>query len=369
MVWYALSHGFSVRQLAWMADWHLRPETYASALATIVDAQHRQPLAARFGEMIVASSDGLHFRAGGQAEARSVVNAKYGREPGAAIYTHISGRYAPFHSRLIPASARETPFVLSGLLDHGGDFEIETSHADTGGVSDHNFAIAYLLGYRLAPRIRNIRDRRLYTFKPPAAYLSVRPIIEGKINVRLLRDTWDDLLRFAASLQHGSIDAAAALKRLAAYPEQNRIASALRELGRIIRTLFTIDWVLDPGLRRQATEELNKGEGRNNLARAVFHHRLGELRDRTAEAQANRASGLNLLTSAIILWNTIYLERTIAAATARKQPIPDHLIRHIAPLGWEHIILTGDYIWTFEPPKTHDGYRLLRDPNQSLLAA
>ncbi|MCB1834875.1 MAG: Tn3 family transposase [Geminicoccaceae bacterium] len=203
-------------------------ETYSSALATIVDAQHRQPLAARFGEMIVASSDGQHFRAGGPAEARSVVNAKYGREPGAAFYTHISGRYAPFHSRLIPASAGETPFVLGGLLDHGGDFDIEINHADTGGVSDHNFGITYLLGYRFAPRIRNLRDRRLYTFKTITTYPTLRPIIDGRINIRLLRETWDDLLRFAASLQNGSIDAATALKRLAAYPEQNRIASALR---------------------------------------------------------------------------------------------------------------------------------------------
>ncbi|MCB2013203.1 MAG: Tn3 family transposase [Geminicoccaceae bacterium] len=159
--------------------------------------------------------------------------------------------------------------MLGGLLDHGGDFDIEINHADTGGVSDHNFGITYLLGYRFAPRIRNLRDRRLYTFKTITTYPTLRPIIDGRINIRLLRETWDDLLRFAASLQNGSIDAATALKRLAAYPEQNRIASALRELGRIVRTLFTIDWILDPGLRRQATEELNKGEGRNNLARGL----------------------------------------------------------------------------------------------------
>ncbi|MCP4308621.1 MAG: transposase [bacterium] len=45
------------------------------------------------------------------------------------------------------------------------------------------------------------------------------------------------------------------------------------------------------------------------------------------------------------------------------------IIRHIAPLGWEHIILTGDYIWSFEPPETPDGYRQLRDPDVNLLAA
>ncbi len=363
------SQGFSVRQLAWTADWHVRAETYSHALAKIVNMQHRHPLAARFGETIVSSSDGQHFRAGGPAEARSVVNAKYGREPGAAFYTHISGHYGPFHSTLIPASAGEAPYVLGGVLNHDCDIVTDTHHTDTGGASDHVFGLTSLLGYRFAPRIRNLRQRRLHIVGPASGYPALAPIIEGRINVRLLRDAWSDLLRFAASVQNGAIPAPMALKRLAAYPEQNRIAGALREYGRIVRTLFMLDWIESPDLRRQVTEELNKGEGRNNLARAVFHHRLGELRDRSAEAQANRASGLNLLTSAIILWNTVYLERAIAAPARRRQPIPDHLIRHIAPLGWEHIILTGDYIWSFEPPETPDGYRQLRDPDVNLLAA
>ncbi|MCW8191857.1 Tn3 family transposase, partial [Verminephrobacter eiseniae] len=49
---------------------------------------------------------------------------------------------------------------------------------------------------------------------------------------------------------------------------------------------------------------LNKGEARNALARAVFFNRLGEIRDRSFEQQRYRASGLNLVTAAIVLWNT-----------------------------------------------------------------
>lgn len=259
--------------------------------------------------------------------------------------------------------------MLGGLLDHDCDLAIETQHTDTGGSSDHVFGITSLLGYCFAPRIRNLRHRRLHILDPASAYPTLAPIIEGRINVRLLRENWSDLLRFAASVQNGAVPAPLALKRLSAYPEQNHIAAALREYGRIVRTLFTLDWIESPDLRRQATEELNKGEGRNNLARAVFYHRLGELRDRTAEAQANRASGLNLLTSVIILWNTVYLDRAIAATAHRHQPVPDHLIRHIAPLGWEHINLSGDYIWSYDPPETPDGYRPLRNPDTDLLAA
>ena len=77
------------------------------------------------------------------------------------------------------------------------------------------------------------------------------------------------------------------------------------EIGRIERPLFTLDWLEMPALRRQATAELNKGESRNALARAVCFHRLGRLRDRTVAAQQYRASGLALVTAAITLWNTV----------------------------------------------------------------
>ena len=76
----------------------------------------------------------------------------------------------------------------------------------------------------------------------------------------------------------------------------------------------------------------------------MFLHRLGEIRDRTYENQQHRFSGLNLLVTAIILWNTRYLERAVAALR-QVEEVPDHLLAHLSPLGWEHVNLTGDYIW------------------------
>jgi hypothetical protein len=93
---------------------------------------------------------------------------------------------------------------------------------------------------------------------------------------------------------------------------------------------------------------LNKGEARNALARAIFFCQLGELRDRTFENQAYRTSGLNLVVAAVMLWNTRYL--ALAAADLGVAP---EIMRHVAPLGWEHLSLTGDYAWdapTSPPP-------------------
>jgi TnpA family transposase len=87
------------------------------------------------------------------------------------------------------------------------------------------------------------------------------------------------------------------------------LAAALRELGRLERTLFLLDYVEQPHLRLQILMGLNKGEARNALAKAVFFYRRGEIMDRTWEEQYNSASGLNLVVAAIILWNTVYLAK------------------------------------------------------------
>jgi len=120
------------------------------------------------------------------------------------------------------------------------------------------------------------------------------------------------------------------------------LAVALREFGRIERTLFILDWLQNVDLRRRVQAGLNKGEARNALARAVFFNRLGEIRDRSFEQQRYRASGLNLVTAAIVLWNTVYLERAVNSMGAAAD---NNLLQYLSPLGWEHINLTGDYVW------------------------
>jgi TnpA family transposase len=135
------------------------------------------------------------------------------------------------------------------------------------------------------------------------------------------------------------------LRKLGAYPRQNGLAVALRELGKIERTLFLLQYISSIELRRRIPIGLNKGEAKNALARAVFFNRLGELRDRTHENQRHRAGGLNLVVAAIVLWNTVYLERAVAAIRQTGQNVLDKTLAHLSPLKWEHINLTGDYHW------------------------
>ncbi|MDP9458566.1 MAG: Tn3 family transposase [Actinomycetota bacterium] len=119
------------RRLAWASDWHLSEENYRKALAEIVDAHHRLPFSARWGDGRTSSSDGQRFRAGGHKDFTSQVNARHGREPGVNFYTHVSDRYAPFYTKVINTTVRDATHVLDGLLYHETDLNIEEHFTDS----------------------------------------------------------------------------------------------------------------------------------------------------------------------------------------------------------------------------------------------
>ena len=116
----------------------------------------------------------------------------------------------------------------------------------------------------------DLKDRRLCSFARLPAYPTLAPMIASRLNVELIRAHTSDLLGIAASIRTGTVSASAILRQLAGSPRQNAGAATLRELGRLERTLFTLDWLEDPDRRRERSHELDKGETRNGLARAVI---------------------------------------------------------------------------------------------------
>ena len=337
--------GITYAKLAWLQAWHIRDETYASALAELVNAQAQCSFVTNWGDGTTSSSDGQNFRVGGHGQAIGQVNLKYGQKPGIQLYTHVSDQYSPYHVQVISAGVRDSTHVLDGLLYHESELHIEEHYTDTAGFSDHVFALMHLLGFQFAPRIRDLNDKRLYINGEADDYPALASMVSRKVKTKLIQAHWDEILRLATSIKQGTVTASLMLRKLGSYPRKNGLALALRELGQVERTLFMLKWIQDIDLRRRVQVGLNKGEARNALARAVFFNRLGEIRDRSFEQQRYRASGLNLVTAAIMLWNTTYLDRAIQSLKAHNQNVDDELLQHLSPLGWEHINLTGDYVW------------------------
>jgi TnpA family transposase len=336
---------YTADRLTWIEDWYIREAHYSRALAAIVKLQGEIPLASQWGSGRTSSSDGQAFPIAFRKPVIAQVNAKYGRDPVTTFYTHVSERYAPFHARAISSTVRDAPHVLDGLLDQQTDRPIEEHYTDTSGYTDHLFALCHLLGFRFAPRIRDLSDHRLFYFEKSAAYDGIQPRLGGRIYGRTIREHWDDVARLITSFRQGTVAPSLLVSKLAGHPRQNHLFATLREIGRIQRSLFTLAWLQDPALRRRVTIGLHKGEAHHTLKRAIRFYRRGSVNDRTQLDQNLDAMALNLVVAAIILWNTAYLDQALQLLQKEGVSVPEDYLRHISPLGWEHITITGTYHW------------------------
>lgn len=341
----AASQGVTRDQLVWTQEAYIREDTYHAALATIINAHHRLQIASIWGDGTTSSSDGQFFRGGKRAASGGDINARYGVDPGFSFYTHVSDQHGPYHVKVISAATHEAPYVLDGLLHHGSHLGITEHYTDTGGATDHVFALCAMLDFRFCPRLRDFPDRRLIPIELPATYPDIAPLLGKRIRVDIIREHWDDVIRLVASLKAGHVAPSVMLRKLAAYERQNQVDIALQEIGKIERTLFMLDWLENPALRRRCQAGLNKSEQRHALTQAICTFRQGRIIDHSHEAQQYRASGLNLVIAAIVYWNSTYMADAVAHLRSIGEPVRDDLLAHTSPVGWEHIAFSGDFLW------------------------
>jgi TnpA family transposase len=328
-----------------ISSWYVSHEAMTDALAVIIEKHRKLPLSAVWGDGTTASSDGQFFPAGGTGEAMNLVNARHGIIPGMKSYTHMSDQYGPFAIRTIPATAHEAPYILDGLTMNDTGKRIKEHYTDTGGFTDHVFAMCALLGYQFAPRLRNLSSLRLYGMKHMTLPNVMKELLSAKASMSRIEQQWPDIIRLIASIITHRVIPSDILRQLASFPRQNELAIALREIGRIERTIFILSWISSIAMQRRAQMGLNKGEAHHALKRALNFNRRGEITDRTSENQHLRMMHLNLLAAIIIYWNTKHLGHIINTMKQQGITIPPDQLAHLSPLGWEHIILTGFYKW------------------------
>ena len=271
-------------QLARLSRWHIEGEAMDRALAMVIEAQAQLPMASYWGLGLTASSDGQFLPAARQGEAMNLINARYGSEPGLKAYTHVSDRFGPFATQTIPATVNEAPYILDGLLMTRAGRRIREQYADSGGFTGHVFAVTSLLGYRFIPRIRDLPSKRLHVFEPRRVPKPLIGLTGNKIREDVIVRNWPDILRVAATLASGVLPPSQLLRKFAAYPRQHELAVTLREIGRVERTLFIVDWLRDADMQRRANTGLNKGEAHHALKNALRIGRQGEIRDRSSGA-------------------------------------------------------------------------------------
>ncbi|HFJ8407232.1 TPA: Tn3 family transposase, partial [Enterococcus faecium] len=327
--------GLTYKQLANVSQWRMYEDAMNKAQAILVNFHHKLQLPFYWGDGTTSSSDGMRMQLG-VSSLHADANPHYGTGKGATIYRFTSDQFSSYYTKIIHTNSRDAIHVLDGLLHHETDLNIEEHYTDTAGYTDQIFGLTHLLGFKFAPRIRDLSDSKLFTIDKASEYPKLEAILRGQINTKVIKENYEDVLRLAHSIREGTVSASLIMGKLGSYSRQNSLATALREMGRIEKTIFILNYISDESLRRKIQRGLNKGEAMNGLARAIFFGKQGELRERTIQHQLQRASALNIIINAISIWNTLHLT-TAVEYKKRTGSFNEDLLHHMSPLGWEHI--------------------------------
>jgi len=352
-------------RLSWVRQNYLRAETLTQANARLVAAQNSIDLARRWGGGDVASADGLRFVVPVRT-IHSGPNPKYfGPERGVTYYNLVSDQFTGLNAITVPGTLRDSLVLLSVVLEQDTEFEPAEIMTDTGAYTDVIFGIFWLLGYQFSPRIADVGGARFWRIDPKADYGALGQLASHKVNTGLIAQHWDDLLRLAGSLKLGLVQAGGLMRTLQTNDRPTRLARALEALGRIIKTLYLLAYINDETYRRRILIQLNRGEGRHQLARIVFHGKRGELRQHYREGQEDQLGALGLVVNAIILWNTIYMDAALDQLRAEGFDVRDEDVARLSPLGFDHINMLGRYAFTLPDGVARGELRPLRDPKNA----
>ena len=349
-------------RLNWTAQNYLRSATHAGANTRLVDYHARLDLARdAWGGGEMASADGMRF-----VIPVSTIHAGYnpryfGRQRGSTLYTWMADTHAGFHQTLIPGTQRDSLYALDGLVANQTVVRPDTVSTDTAGASEIVFALAWMLGYRYAPRLADLADHRLWRIDVAAHYGPLQGLARNRINTALIVSQWDQICRLAASLEARTVTPSAILRSLQRGPNLSSLGRALAELGRVIKTLHVLNYCHDPIYRRAIHRLLGRGESRNSLARDVFHGRRGQLRQHYQAGQENQLGALGLMVNVIVLWQTVYIQAALGHLVANGHELDPADVARLSLLGHPTINLHGRYRTTSRAPSGE--LRPLRNPD------
>jgi len=351
-----LSHN----QLIWCNKWYLREETLQNAINKLVDFQYYQPLSKYWGDGTLSSSDGQHIPVSVKTKNATALPKYYGYGKGLTFYTWTSDQFSQYGSKVVTSTVRDATYVLDAILDNETELQILEHTTDTAGYTELVFALFDLLGMQFSPRIKDLGDQKLYYFDKKNNCKSIKNILKVKINPKIIIDNWENILRTVVSIKFGWVTASLFISKLQAYPQQNILTKALQEYGRIIKTMFILNYIDSEAYRRRILIQLNKGEALHALRQFLFFANEGIIRKSQFELQSNQLNCLTLLTNAVMVWNTRYMEAVIQNLEQENYQINEDDLKHISPSRFEHINKYGRYNFNIEQEMARDTLRPLR---------
>jgi TnpA family transposase len=191
---------------------------------------------------------------------------------------------------------------------------LHRAYVDSHGQSEIGFAFCHLLGYELLPRLKPIHSQRLYRPEHGQAdtYPNLQPILTRPINWELIRQQYDQMIRYATALRLGTAEAEAILRRFTRANVQHPTYQALLELGKAVKTIFLCAYLGSEDLRREIHEGLNIIERWNSANRFIFYGKTAEFGSSRLQSQELGMLGLHLLQNSLVYMNTLMIQQVLA---------------------------------------------------------
>jgi TnpA family transposase len=332
----------SSRMLAYVNRQHISTQQIEAATKDIINAYNRLELPKCWGTGRRAAADGSKFEIY-HNNLRSEYHIRYGGYGGIA-YHHVSDTYIALFNHFINCGVWEAVYILDGLLKNTSDIQPDTLHADTQGQSTTVFGLAYLLGIKLQPRIRNWQDYKFFRPSQDAVYEYIDPLFKDVIDWQLIQTHWQDLMRVVLSVKAGKLLPSTLLQKLGSYSRKNRLYQAFRELGYVVRTVFLLEYISDRALRQEITACTNVVEGYHQFLDWLFFGKQGVITENDPLEQEKRIKYLDLVASAVILHNAVDLSLTIQQLSQEGVKISRQMLASLSPYLTRHLKRYGDFV-------------------------
>ncbi len=303
-------------------------------------------------------ADQLHTSSDGQKVGVSVdsLNANYsfkylGKDKGVSVVSFIDMRQMMWHSTVISSAEREAAYVIDGLM-HNDVIKSDIHSTDTHGYSEVIFAATFFLNFTFAPRIKGVGHQKLYAFrsgktKTTGDTQGFQP--DRYINEEIASVQWDEMLRFIATIKLKRTTASQLFRRLNSYSKQHPLYKALKEFGKIPKTLFILKYADDLEFRQSIEKQLNKAEGSNKLSKAISLGNDHAFAQGEKEDQDIAEGCRRLIKNTLICWNYLYLTKELVKDNneERKKELME-AIRNDSVMRWSHFNLQGEYDFSDE---------------------
>jgi TnpA family transposase len=271
------------------------------------------------------------------------------RKMGAVAYRHVANNYIAYFAHFIPPGIREAIYVIEGLLRNTLSIQPDAVHSDTHGQTTTVFAFTYLLGIKLMPRIRNWKD--LLFFRPSeAGFRHIDSLFSQSVNWAVIERHWEHLMQVVLSIHTGKISSVMLLRKLGYASEKDKIFLVAQEVGRVVRTMYLLEWINNSKLRREVTATTNIIESYNAFAKWLSFGGEGVIAENDPDEQQKRLRYNDLVASAVILHNVVEMTRILQELKIEGKDVMPEDLNFLSPHLTSCVKRFGDYALDLAKP-------------------